>query len=242
MGTQASRRSPPSGPRGSRRVQASALARIDVLRVKNYRVLRDLELKLTPMTVLLGPNGSGKSTIFDVFAFLSECFGLGLRKAWDKRGRFRELRSRGADGSIEIRYREQRPDLQPITYHLAIGETQDGPVVEAEWLSWRRVGKSEAGAPYRFLNFKLGQGEVIPGEAPEKGHTRRRERLDRPDMLAVSTLGQLARHPRVAALRRFIAGWYLSYLWQTTREAFRRLDHRSACPRRGTTCPTLFNT
>ena len=31
-------------------------------------------------------------------------------------------------------------------------------------------------------------------------------------MLAVSTLGQLASHPRVSALRRFITGWHLSYL------------------------------
>jgi len=28
----------------------------------------------------------------------------------------------------------------------------------------------------------------------------------------VNTLGQLAKHPRVGALRRFITGWYLSYL------------------------------
>jgi predicted ATPase len=31
-------------------------------------------------------------------------------------------------------------------------------------------------------------------------------------MLAVSTLGRLAKHPRVAALRRFITDWYVSYL------------------------------
>lgn len=31
-------------------------------------------------------------------------------------------------------------------------------------------------------------------------------------MLAVNTLGQFAKHPRVSALRRFITGWYLSYL------------------------------
>ncbi len=60
------------------------LPRIEALSVKNYRALKQIELKnLTPLTVFLGPNGSGKSTIFDVFAFLSECFGLGLRKAWD---------------------------------------------------------------------------------------------------------------------------------------------------------------
>ncbi len=63
-------------------------ARVEYLRIQNYRALRDVELKdLTPLTVLLGPNGSGKSTVFDVFNFLSECFQQGLRYAWDRRGR-----------------------------------------------------------------------------------------------------------------------------------------------------------
>ena len=52
--------------------------RIEYLKVANFRALRDVELKnLTPITVLLGPNGSGKSTVFDVFAFLAECFETG---------------------------------------------------------------------------------------------------------------------------------------------------------------------
>lgn len=55
-------------------------ARIESLKVSNFRALREVEFKdLTPLTVLLGPNGSGKSTVFDVFAFLAECFELGLR-------------------------------------------------------------------------------------------------------------------------------------------------------------------
>ena len=81
----------------------STIPRIEQLRVKNYRALRDLELKnITALTVFLGPNGSGKSTIFDVFAFLAECFQFGLRRAWDRRGRFRELRTRGMEGTISF--------------------------------------------------------------------------------------------------------------------------------------------
>jgi predicted ATPase len=94
--------------------------RVESLHVENYRALRDITLKkLTPVTVLLGPNGSGKSTVFDVFAFLSECFTDGLRKARDRRGRFRELRSRDSDGPIviELKYREH-PKAPLITYHL----------------------------------------------------------------------------------------------------------------------------
>lgn len=188
-----------------------SVPRIEYLRVANYRALCNLELKsLTPLTVFLGPNGSGKSTIFDVFAFLSECFSVGLRKAWDKRGRFKELRTRDANGPIEIelKYRE-RPSSPIITYHLAIDEETKGPVVAEEWLQWRR---GSYGKPFRFLDFTRGTGRVVSGDVPDAQDQRSPEDLDSPEMLAVNTLGQLARHPRVSALRRFITGWYLSYL------------------------------
>jgi len=188
-----------------------SIPRIEYLRVKNYRALHDLELKgITPLTVFLGPNGSGKSTIFDVFAFLSECFTVGLRKAWDRRGRFRELRTRGADGAIviELKYREKL-DLPIITYHLAIEEGTKGPHVAEEWLQWRR---GQTGKPFRFLDFQEGAGRVITGEKPDEQDERVLEQLNSPELLAVSTLGQFAKHPRVSALRRFITGWYLSYL------------------------------
>jgi len=198
---------------GDLKTSKQSIPRIEYLRVKNYRALRDLELKkITPLTVFLGPNGSGKSTIFDVFAFLSECFTYGLRRAWDKRGRFKELRTRDQNGPIviELKYRE-RPDLPLITYHLAIDENPKGPFVAEEWLSWRR---GKRGKPFRFLDFKEGNGLVISGEFPDAQNedARIEEELNSSEHLAVNTLGQFSRHPRVSALRRFITGWYLSYL------------------------------
>lgn len=188
------------------------IPRIEYLKVQNYRALRDLELKdIKPLTVFVGPNGSGKSTIFDAFAFLAESFSSGLRKAWDKRGRFRELRTRGSKGPItfEIKYRE-KPKTPLITYHLSIDEDLTGPFVAEEWLQWRR-GK-QVGKPFKFLDFRRGSGQVISGNMPDESDERISETLDTPEVLAVNTLGQLARHPRVSALRRFITGWYLSYL------------------------------
>ncbi|MCU0662784.1 MAG: AAA family ATPase [Myxococcota bacterium] len=191
--------------------QASGPARIEYLRVENYRALRCIEFKnLTPLAVLLGPNGSGKSTIFDVFNFLSECFQFGLRHAWDRRGKAKELRTRGQDGpvTIEIKYREH-PGQPIITYHLSIDEGPKGPSVSAEWLQWRRGAK---GKPFRFLDYKDGQGRVISGEMPDESDQRIEKPLRSRDLIAVSTLGQLAEHPRVAALREFITDWYVSYL------------------------------
>ncbi|MCC7352811.1 MAG: AAA family ATPase [Anaerolineae bacterium] len=190
---------------------AQSVPRIEYLRVKNYRALNDLELKdISPLTVFLGPNASGKSTIFDVFAFLSECFSVGLRKAWDRRGRFKELRTRGADGPIvfELKYRE-KPKSPIIAYHLSIDEDPKGPYVAEEWLHWRR---HSYGKPFQFLDFQQGAGRVVSGEMPDEEDDRIDEKLDSREMLAVNTLGQFARHPRVSALRRFITSWYLSYL------------------------------
>ena len=188
----------------------SAPARIEYLKVQNFRALREVEFKaLTPLTVLLGPNGSGKSTVFDVFAFLSECFELGLRRAWDKRGRAKELKTRGGDGPvvIEIKYRE--PGYPLITYHLAVDERNGGPVVVEEWLQWRRA---QHGKPFRFLDYREGQGRAVSGEAPDEKDRRIEIPLKSPELLAVNALGQFAEHPRVAALREFITGWYVSYL------------------------------
>ena len=185
--------------------------RIEHLRVENYRALRSVEFRdITPFTVLLGPNGSGKSTVFDVFNFLSECFQYGLRHAWDRRGRAKELRTRGGSGpvTIELKYRE-KPKQPIITYHLAIDEASKGPYVAEEWLQWRRGTR---GRPFRFLEYRQGQGRAVSGDMPDEQDRRVETPLRSPDLIAVNTLGQFAEHPRVAALREFITDWYVSYL------------------------------
>lgn len=186
-------------------------ARIEQLRVENYRALRSIEIKeITPFTVLLGPNGSGKSTIFDVFNFLAECFQFGLRHAWDRRGRAKELKTRGQQGPvvIELKYREQ-PGQPVITYRLALNEGPKGAYVAEEWLQWRRGTR---GQPFRFLDYREGRGRAVSGDLPDERDQRIEIPLKSPDLIAVNALGQFAEHPRVAALREFITDWYVSYL------------------------------
>jgi predicted ATPase len=191
-------------------------ARIEQVTIGNFRSLQNVDFRaMTPLTALLGANGSGKSTFFDVFAFLSDCFSEGLRRAVDKRGKFSDLRSRGQTGPItfEVAYREGgRIDGNPhrlIRYHLEIDEIDGRPVVASEWMQWKQGSWAKA---FRFLDYRFGQGSVISGELPEQDETKIELSLAAPDVLAVSTLGQLANHPRVKSLRDFIIGWHLSYL------------------------------
>ena len=197
--------------------EPGSLPRIESLTVRNFRALRNVKLAdLTPMTVLVGPNGSGKSTVFDVFAFLSECFENGLRRAWDRRGRGREIKSRGSPGPvvIEIKYRERSnmpkgTDNPLITYHIELDEESGRPVVAHEWLRWKR---KRYGYPFTFLDFKHGEGHATSGELPNEADERVPFALQAPDLLAVNALGQFTDHPRVAKLRDFITSWHTSYL------------------------------
>ena len=105
------------------------MARIEGIRIKNYRVLKDITLgrlwntqgiaPLTPMTAVIGKNGVGKSSLFDAFGFLSDCLKLGVEEACDERGRggFQRIRSQGSESPIEFQvYYREEPNARPITY------------------------------------------------------------------------------------------------------------------------------
>lgn len=88
-------------------------------------------------------------------------------------------------------------------------ERKGQPIIVEEWLQWRR---SSQGKPFRFLDVREGKGRAVSGEFPDEGDNRDNNvTLNSPDLVAVNALGQFSEDPRVAALRDFITGWYVSY-------------------------------
>ncbi len=153
------------------------MAKIEGIRIKNYRVLKDLTLgklwnmqqtqPLTPMTAVIGKNGVSKSSLFDAFGFLADCLKLGVEEACDVRGRggFDRIRSQGRNGPIESQiYYKQDGNARPITYELAIDTDKTGrPYVKRERLRQRRKGQKH-GLPFSFLMLNEGKGVVWKGE------------------------------------------------------------------------------
>ena len=157
------------------------MAKIEGIKIQNFRVLKDVTLgklwhtpesaPLTPMTAVIGKNGVGKSTLFDVFGFLADCLKIGVEEACDASGRggFEKIRSQDENGPIvfEVYYKEHG-NARPITYVLSIDMDESGrPYVQTEALLQRRKGQTD-GLPSSFLMLSDGKGMVWKGE--KEGH------------------------------------------------------------------------
>lgn len=186
--------------------------KIEYLRIKNYRVLRSIEIRNIPaMAVFLGANGVGKSTLFDVFSFLRDALLHNVRVALAKRGGFREVVSRGETGPIEIELKIRDGQSPLVTYELHISLTNGFPIVERELLKYRRGAR---GRPWHFLDFKEGKGQAITNEEEygQENVTEKREeqQLESADILALKGLGQFSRFKQASTLRRLFENWHLS--------------------------------
>jgi predicted ATPase len=153
------------------------MAKIEGIRIRNFRVLRDVTLgklwnlqkaePLTPMTAVIGKNGVGKSTLFDAFGFLADCLKSGVEEACDLRGRggYTRIKAQGVEEPIEFEvYYKEDGNARPITYEIAIDLDSGGrPYVQKERLRQRRKGQKH-GWPFSFLVLNDGKGVAWKGD------------------------------------------------------------------------------
>ena len=188
--------------------------KIESIRIQNYKVFRKVEIKDIPnMAVFLGKNGVGKTTFFDVFGFLHDCLNSNVKAALAKRGGFKEVISRDQTGDIAfiIKFRPSH-DEPLMTYEVSIGlDDAAKAVVKKEVLRFRRGQK---GAPWKVLEFSYGEGIAAEGALNSYEDvslaTRRRQKLDSPDILAIKGLGQFKEFEAVSTFRRLIEDWYVA--------------------------------
>lgn len=113
------------------------------LKVQNYKSLRDIDIPLNPLTVLVGPNAAGKSNIVDCISFLSEMPQNDLNQVLANRGGFKDVVWAGSEkgapvpniliqleGLLNLKGKNEQ-----FEYGLNISDKQHEPV-ELEWVKW----------------------------------------------------------------------------------------------------------
>ena len=185
---------------------------IESIEIHNYRIFKEATLAQLPrLAVLVGENGAGKSTLFDVFSFLKDALAQNVAKAVAKRGGFKELVSRGADGPISITLKFRETGGRLATYELSVASEGGVVVVDREVLKFRR---GQRGQPWHFVDFSRGRGTAITNEAmygaPGAKKQRKEHILDEPTVMAIKGLGQFKEFRVVSEFRNLIENWHIS--------------------------------
>ena len=67
------------------------------IRIKNFKSLKDAELTLKPLTVLVGPNNAGKSNTLNTLHFIHDIVKRGNPNAIAARGGFNDIAWNGKE-------------------------------------------------------------------------------------------------------------------------------------------------
>src|SRR5262245_32648172 len=107
---------------------------IESLSIQNFKVLREVDMNLQPLTVIVGPNASGKTSILQAIALLSAWLG------GDRNAHFLgqplnpyQLSRRGSTGATTISCRAKIGELEgSFTCNLTLQDVKN----TGSWLKW----------------------------------------------------------------------------------------------------------
>lgn len=183
---------------------------IEKLEIRGYKSLKDLDLELGPLTVLIGPNGGGKSNILDFLSFLSEAVNEKMQKAVLDRGGFQALAFAG--GAEQISW-----DLQFKLGPLGVFGLDEGPIhykggvkgirhmfaLESEELT-----RTKGGMP--LVTVKKGKAifRRMTHQAVKGGDSSPEMQLMDSE-LAIAQVRDPQAYPTVDRLRHYIASWMI---------------------------------
>ncbi len=159
----------------------------------NFRSLRDVDVELQPLNVLVGPNGAGKSNFLDLIEFLGDAARLDLPDALERRGGIDRVRYRGAkaeSGRVSIRIYANvtqhssatAPDEYELRFSTRTASQRSLLLRNEEFVFKRLQGRG------RRITVSGSKAEIVDS----RGTAREERELPlRSDSLALSTLRRL---------------------------------------------------
>ena len=121
------------------------------LAVKGYRRLRDVDLELRPLNVLIGANGVGKSSVLDVLDLMAASAGANLESSITELGGMSSLLT--ADGQttdILLSLQMAQDGAAPLDYEIKLSSKGYGYEISYEKLMQQRTVKSST--PFKYID------------------------------------------------------------------------------------------
>ncbi len=142
------------------------------LRVKNFKSIKEVDVALSRLSVLVGENGAGKSNVVDVLRFVKEALDDNLDHAMRERGGLAEVRRRtsGHPTHVAIEMDISTPTVN-ATYGFRIAAAAGGTYA----VSYERCAVhdlNDTGAPMVFV---VESGRLTEGQALLQAHVDSRD-------------------------------------------------------------------
>lgn len=119
------------------------LHRFSRLRVDGYRRLRQVDVNLQPLTLLIGPNGVGKTSYLEVFSLLAASCRGQLSSRMSELGGLPDIITRDRAECLRFQIEMTVADHHPLEYELEIRPRGVAHTISKEQLSQRHPGKAK---------------------------------------------------------------------------------------------------
>ena len=127
--------------------------KINYIKIRGIRRLREIDLSVKPFMVLIGANGVGKTSLLDAFALLSASASGQLNSKLSDLGGVASLLTRGKSEELSLVVDMEVPGQKPLEYELHLVPKGTGYSISKEVLSQMREGYSQ---PFTHINSSDG--------------------------------------------------------------------------------------
>lgn len=123
------------------------MSKINRLRIRGFRRLKDVDLELRPMMVMVGANGVGKTSLLDAISLLSASASGNLNTELSALGGIGSVLTRGIATSVSFDISREVKGYNPLDYSLEIQPKGNGYQITQEQLS-QNQGKQD---PFKHI-------------------------------------------------------------------------------------------
>jgi len=126
------------------------MGKFESISIKGFRRLRDVDLEMRDLTVMIGANGAGKTSFLDVLSALAASANGRLYEIFQNKGGLNEILTRGNAQELEISVSMQVAQENPLKYFLAISPRSLSYEIKNETLTQRRHQRSKE--PFKYID------------------------------------------------------------------------------------------
>lgn len=144
------------------------MERFENISVRGFRRLRQIDLEMRDLIVMIGANGAGKTSFLDVLSVLAASANGNLPETLQRKGGLNQILTRGKASELEIAVSMQVPNRQPLNYELTLSLKGISYEISKETLTQQRnPNKPE---PFKYVEshgldikyFQEGIGLLTP--------------------------------------------------------------------------------